>query len=326
MNMVKMIPVEEAVGCTLAHDMTQIIPGVQKGPRFKKGHVVVPEDIPVLLSMGKEHIYILQLDEDTYHENDAAEHLADICQGENLERTGLSEGRINIKAACDGLLHVDAALLERINSCEDVMIATKYDHTPVKKGTVVAGTRAIPLFIAKEKIRRCEEIAAGRKILNLLPFKKQTAGILTTGSEVCRGLVKDGFKEVLPAKLAPFGYEIKDRRLSMDGKDVIVGNLREMLAEGLDLILCTGGMSVDPDDNTPDAIAAVSTEVVTYGTPVLPGAMFMAAYAGRTVIMGLPGAVAYFPKTVFDRVLPLAAAGEKITKRYIVSMGHGGLL
>lgn len=326
MNKVKQIPVQEAVGQILAHDMTQIIPGKSKGPRFKKGHIVQPEDIPVLLSMGKEHIYTLELDEFTYHENDAAYHLAAICQGENLECTDVAEGRINLKAAVDGLLRVNVPLLDRINLYGEVMVATRRNGAPVTRGTVVAGTRAIPLWIAKEKIHQCEKIAAGEKIVSVRPFVPQRAGILTTGSEVCKGLVKDGFLEVLPAKLKPYGYTIVDHRYSMDDKESIVRQLQEMLAENLDLILCTGGMSVDPDDNTPGAIQAVSTQVVTYGTPVLPGAMFMAAYHHSTVLLGLPGSVMFHPKTVFDLVLPLAAAQEPITREYIASLGHGGLL
>lgn len=326
MNTVKKIPVQEAVGQILAHDMTQIIPGERKGPRFKKGHIVQPEDISVLLSMGKEHIYTLELDEFTYHENEAAEHLAGICQGAHLERSEISEGRINLKAAVDGLLRVNVPLLERINLYGEVMIATKRDGTPVTKGTVVAGTRAIPLWIAKEKIHQCEKLAGGEKVLSIRPFVPQKAGILTTGSEVCKGLVKDGFREVLPAKLQPYGFTIVDHRYTMDDKESIVRQLREMIAENLDLILCTGGMSVDPDDNTPGAIQEVSTQVVTYGTPVLPGAMFMAAYHHRTVILGLPGSVMFHPRTVFDLILPLAAAQEPITREYIAGLGHGGLL
>ncbi|MBS9775765.1 MAG: molybdopterin-binding protein [Fusobacterium sp.] len=274
MNNVKIIDVKDAVGCVLCHDMTQIIKGVRKGPKFKKGHIVTEEDIPVLLSMGKEHIYILELDEFTYHENDAAIHLANICNGENLVQSGLSEGRINLIADCDGLLKIDIDLLNKINFCDDVMVATKYNNTIVKKGDIVAGTRAIPLFIAKDKIKICEDIAKENKILKVVPFKKQRVGILSTGSEVFKGLIKDGFKDVLIEKLSKFNFEIVEYRFATDETEHIHQNILEMLEMDLDLILCTSGMSVDPDDNTPGAISKASTEVVLYGTPVLPGSMF----------------------------------------------------
>lgn len=326
MNNVKTIDVKDAVGCVLCHDMTQIIKGVRKGPKFKKGHIVKEEDIPILLSMGKEHIYILELDEFTYHENDAAIHLANICNGENLIQSGLSEGRINLIADCDGLLKIDIDLLNKINFCDDVMIATKYNNTVVKKGDVVAGTRAIPLFISKDKIKTCEDIAKENKILKVMPFKKQRVGILSTGSEVYKGLIKDGFKDVLIEKLSKFDFEIVEYRYATDETEHIHQNILEMLEMDLDLILCTSGMSVDPDDNTPGAISKASTEVILYGTPVLPGSMFMVAYNNDTAILGLPGAVIYCEKTIFDLILPKVAVKEKITKNDIKILGHGGLL
>ncbi|MGO1580229.1 MAG: molybdopterin-binding protein [Peptoniphilaceae bacterium] len=326
MNKISVIDIEDAVGCVLAHDMTQIIKGEKKGPRFKKGNIVKKEDIEVLKSMGKEHIYVLELDEDTYHEEEAAEHLANICAGGNIEKSQVSEGKINLIAGYDGLLKVDVDLLNKINSCPQVMVASKLNNTYVRKGEIVGGTRAIPLFIEKDKIQICQDIAKEDKILKILEVKNLRVGILTTGNEVFYGKVKDGFKDVLIEKLSKFNCEIIDHRYSTDDMESIEKNLQEMLDKKLDLILCTGGMSVDPDDNTPGAIRAVGSDIVSYGSPVLPGSMFMVAYKDETAILGLPGAVMYFEKTVFDFIMPRIAVKERITKRDIVELGHGGLL
>lgn len=326
MNSVKKIDVRDAIGRTIAHDMTQIIKGERKGPRFKKGHVIQEEDIEVLLSMGKEHIYVIELDENTYHENEAAEHLANICSGQNTSKSELSEGRINIFSSVEGIAKINISLLEKINACDDVMVSTVWNNSVVKQGQVLAGTRAIPLFIAKEKIQCCEEIAKNEKIVNVIQFKNLKVAVLATGNEVFYGKIKDGFKDTLPQKLAEYNAEIVEYRYSTDESSTITKHIEELLKLDVDLILCTGGMSVDPDDNTPLAIKSASTEVVTYGTPVLPGAMFMVAYHNDIPILGLPGAVMYYSKTVFDLIMPRIAIGEHLTKEDIIHMGHGGLL
>ncbi|CEM61149.1 molybdenum cofactor biosynthesis protein MoaB [Treponema phagedenis] len=322
----KVIQTKDAVGKILFHDLTQIIPGKSKSARFKRGHVIKEEDIEVLLSMGKEHVYVYELDDTHYHEEDAARILAGICAGENIRLSDVSEGRINLISEIDGLLKVNVKLLHTINSMPDVMIATKYNDSVIKEGDVLAGTRAIPLIIKKEKIKNCLDSAQGEHILKVLPYKKQRVGIITTGSEVFSGKIKDGFKEVLTEKLLPFDFEIIHHSYSKDDIDSILTEIRAADKKNCDLILCTGGMSVDPDDLTPGAIKAYADHVVSYGTPVLPGAMFLVAHKNRTAVLGLPGSIIFNKKTVFDLILPKIAAGEIITKEYLISLGHGGLL
>lgn len=322
----KTVKTEDAVGHVLCHDLTQIIKGVSKGPRFKKGHIVQPEDIEVLLSMGKENLFIYEYNENTYHENEAAEHLANICSGENINKSGLAEGKINLTAACDGLLKIDIELLNLINDIESIMIATKYNNTPVKRGEPVGGTRIIPLVIEKSVIEKCEEIAGNKKIINIVPYKPLKVGIVTTGNEIYYGKIKDTFTDVIREKMEKFNFEEVGHRYSTDDMESISKNIMELIGEGAEFIMCTGGMSVDPDDNTPGAIGEVSNKVVSYGAPVLPGAMFMLAYRDDVPIVGLPGCVMYSGKTVFDLILPRLAAGEEIVKRDIVSLGNGGFL
>ncbi len=322
----KLIPTQEAVGHVLCHDMTQIIPGKYKDARFRKGHVVREEDIPVLLSMGKEHLYVWEMVSGMVHENDAAERLRALCQNEGMDRSAVKEGKIELTAARDGLFLVDSRRLNAVNALEDIMIATRHGGTAVQKGDKLAGMRVIPLVIEEEKLRRAEEAAGERPLLELLPWKLKTAAVIATGSEVAKGLIQDAFTPVVERKLAEFGIETVERRTPGDDMEAVKNAILEAKAKGPDLILCTGGMSVDPDDNTPGAVKRSGARIVSYGAPVLPGAMFLLGYfEDGTPVLGLPGCVMYAKRTIFDLVLPKIAAGVPVTRADITVLGEGGL-
>ncbi len=322
----KLIPTRDAVGHVLCHDMTQIIPGQYKDARFRKGHVVREEDIPVLLSMGKENLYVWELVPGMVHEDEAAARLCALCRNEHMEQSAVKEGKLELTAAIDGLFRVDARRLREINLLGDIMIATRHGDTPVRRGDKLCGTRVIPLVIAEEQLVRAEAVGAGRPLLEILPWKLKTAGIVTTGSEVAKGLIQDSFTPVVERKLAEFGIRIVERRTPGDGIEAVKSAILEVKAARPDLILCTGGMSVDPDDNTPGAVKRSGARIVTYGAPVLPGAMFLLGYfEDGTPILGLPGCVMYAKRTIFDLVLPKAAAGVPITQADITVLGEGGL-
>lgn len=322
----KMIKTEEAVGQVLCHDITQIIKGVTKDAVFRKGHVICEEDIPVLLSVGKEHVYIWEKDENKLHENEAAEILYQLCANDFMLPTPVKEGKIEVIAACDGLLKVDRKKLQAVNKLGEMMIASRHGNFPIKAGDKIAGTRVIPLVIDKEKMELAKEAADGGKIFTLLPFIRKKVGIVTTGNEVYRGRIQDTFTPVILEKLAEYDTEILGQKLCSDDPEMIEAAIRSFLEEGAELVICTGGMSVDPDDQTPLAIRRATKHVVTYGAPVLPGAMFLLAYTTEEVpVVGLPGCVMYARRTIFDLVLPRIMAGEMLTKEDIVTLGEGGL-
>lgn len=322
----KLIRTQDAVGHVLCHDMTQIIPGKYKDARFRKGHIVREEDIPVLLSMGKENLYVWEMVPGMVHENDAAERLCALCWNQNMDRSAVKEGKIELTAAIDGLFRVDSGRLNAVNSLEGIMIATRHGNTAVRRGDKLAGTRVIPLIIKEEQLRKAETAAGDAPLLELLPWKLRTAGIVTTGSEVAKGLIQDSFTPVVERKLAAFGIETVEHRLPGDDMESVTQAIQEVRAAGVDLILCTGGMSVDPDDNTPGAVKRSGADIVTYGAPVLPGAMFLLGYFQEgTPIVGLPGCVMYAKSTIFDLVLPRLAAGVRVTRAEIAAMGEGGL-
>jgi molybdenum cofactor synthesis domain-containing protein len=317
----------DAVGQVLCHDITQIIKDVSKGPVFRKGHIIQEEDIPVLLSVGKDHIYVWENDETMMHENDAAEVLCEICKGENISRGEVKEGKIELRAECDGLFKIDEEKLEMVNGFGQMMIATRHGNFPVHKGDKLAGTRIIPLVIEKEKMDAVKAKAGETPILNVVPFRPKKVGIVTTGNEVFLGRIKDTFTPVVIEKLSEFGAEVVGHTYSDDENAHIEAAIREMIDTGADMVVCTGGMSVDPDDKTPLAIRNVCGSVVTYGAPVLPGAMFLLAYYGENQIpvMGLPGCVMYAKRTIFDLVLPRVVAGELLEKKDFDRLGQGGL-
>ena len=322
----KLIDTKDAVGHVLCHDLTQIIPGVTKDARFRKGHIVAPEDIPVLLSMGKEHLYVWEKEPDTLHENEAAERLRALCQNEHMHPTPVKEGKIELIADCDGLFRVDVERLNALNDVEELMIATRHTNTAVRRGDKLAGTRIIPLVIREEVLRAAEERAGKEPLLSLTPWKLKTCGLITTGSEVAKGLIQDAFTPVIVDKLAACGITVTEHCLPGDDRAAITAAALDFHAKGVDLVLCTGGMSVDPDDRTPGAIKDTGAEIISYGAPVLPGAMFLLAYfADGTPILGLPGCVMYAKATVFDLVLPRIAAGVPISRRELKALGHGGL-
>lgn len=333
----KLIKTVDAEGAVLCHDITQIIKGVTKDAVFRKDHVVTKEDIPVLLSVGKDQLYVWEKEEGMLHENDGAEILCAMCKGEHMERSQAKEGKIELTAACDGLLKVDNKGLKAVNGFGQMMIATRHGNFAVKKGDKLAGTRIIPLVIEEEKMTKAKEAAmaatGNKPILNLLPFKHKKVGIVTTGNEVFYGRIKDTFTPVIEGKLAEFDTEIIDHVTWNDDDTKVTASILDMIHNGADIVVCTGGMSVDPDDKTPLAIKNTGADIVSYGAPVLPGAMFMLAYYQvtegddpRTVaIMGLPGCVMYAKRTIFDLVLPRVMADDKVTAEELAALGLGGL-
>lgn len=321
----KKIPVYEAVGSVLCHDITQIIPGVIKDIAFKKGHIIKEEDIPLLLSIGKDNLFVWDKKEGFLHENDAAERLRLLTAGDGLIFSEVKEGKINFIADYDGLLVINTKLLYQLNSLGEIILVTLHNNYPVKKGQKVAGTRVIPLVIEEEKIKKAEYLIGDEKIVSILPFTPVKVGIVTTGNEVYHGRIKDAFGPVIKRKVEEYGCEVIGQAILADDQDNITKAIEEWIKQGAEMVICTGGMSIDPDDVTPAAIIKTGAEVITYGAPVLPGAMFLLAYKGDIPIIGLPGCVMYCRTTIFDLVLPRILTKEKLSFADIAAYGHGGL-
>lgn len=320
----KIINTKDAVGMVLCHDITRIIPGEFKGVAFKKGHIVREEDIPELLKLGKDHLYVWEKAEGMLHENEGAERIKNHVAGKGLYFGEIKEGKIDFFAEYDGVVSIDKVELLKANSIGEIIISTIHNNTPVKKGEKIAGTRVIPLVIDENKIKKLEETCE-EKIISVKPIRPQKTAVITTGNEVFYGRIQDKFGPVIKLKVGEYGCEVISHVFSPDDKEEIKRNIKNALESEAELIICTGGMSVDPDDMTPTAIKEMGGELVIYGSPVLPGAMLLIAYKDNKTILGLPGCVMYARRTVFDLVLPRILAGDKFNFMDIAAYGHGGL-
>lgn len=320
------VKTENAVGMILCHDLTKIVPGEYKGPAFNKGHIIQPEDIEELLKIGKEHIYIWECQEGYLHENEAAQRISRAAAGDGIEFSEPREGKVNLVASHDGLLKINTETLYNINDIEEVVVATRHTNQLVKKGDTVAGSRVIPLVIKEDKITKVEHICQmSTPVIEIKPLKPMVTGVITTGNEVYHGRIKDRFGPVVIGKLEQLGCSVMPQVLSPDNPVQISESIRQLIKDGAEMIVVTGGMSVDPDDSTPGGVKATGATIVTYGTPLFPGAMFLLAYLDKVPILGLPGCVMYHKATVFDLVLPRILAGEAVTRQELTRLGHGGL-
>ncbi len=325
--MLKKIKLEDAVGTKLAHDITEIRPGEFKGPAFRKGHTVCNEDLCHLQKLGKNHLYLLDLANDEIHENQAASMLAEGLAGEGIVwEDNPKEGKIGMKAAIDGLLVVNTASLAAFNMVDEVMCATLHSHSLIRKGELLAATRAIPLVMKRAPIERAAAIAAQNGgVVSVRPLRKAKAGLMVTGNEVYHGLIEDRFAPILAEKVTALGSEVSGVTFAPDDAEIISEAIHSHLDQGCDLLLLSGGMSVDPDDVTRQGILAAGAVEMHYGAAVLPGAMFMVAYIGDVPLLGVPACGLHHRITVLDLVLPRILSGEKIGKKELAFIGHGGL-
>ena len=321
----KMIRVEDAIGCILSHDVTQIIPGEFKGRVFKKGHIIKEEDIQKFLEIGKEHIYVWEPKEGELHENDAAIRISNLVVGEGVAKSEeIKEGKVDFFADRDGVLRIDKEKLFTINSIGEIIVSTLHNNTPIKKGEKIGATRVIPLIIDEKPILKAEELV-NDKVIWVDEIKPKRCLLITKGHEVYKGRIKVAFLPVIKAKLGYYGSEVVRQVILPDEKERIIEEIQKGLEEKVDMIICTGGMSVDPDDVTPTAIKESGGELVTYGSPVLPGAMLLLAYHNDTPILGVPSCAMYSKRTVLDLVLPRVLADERLSFEDIAHYGHGGL-
>lgn len=322
----KQIRIEDSVGCILSHDVTKIVPGEFKGRLFKKGHVIREEDIPKLLDIGKEHIYVWEPKKGQLHENDAAIRVKDLVLGQGCYISEeIKEGKIDFFANTQGIVKINKDLLLKLNLLGEIIVSTIHNNTPVKKGEKIGATRVIPLIIDEKKILEAEKIIK-EKIISVEEIKPKKAVLITTGNEVYKGRIKDAFLPVMKEKLEYYGSEIVKQIILPDNKEMITENILKAIEEDkVDMIICTGGMSVDPDDVTPSAINDCNGEIVTYGAPVLPGAMFLLAYYKNIPILGVPSCAMYSKRTIFDLVLPRILADEKLSFEDIARFGNGGM-
>jgi hypothetical protein len=323
--MLQEIAVTDAVGMVLGHDVTRIIPGQEKGPAFRRGHIIQATDVDDFLDIGKEHVYVVDLNDGWLHEDEAARRIASAAAGPGIRLTPPSEGRINLTAATDGLLKIDTETLARLNGLGEIAFATLHTHHQVKADQPIAGTRVVPLVVRVEAVAEAVALCGENPpLIQVKPFRALKVGMVTTGSEIYSGRIKDGFGPVVRRKFDALGSRILRQVLVSDDVEMTANAIGDLIAEGAEMVVVTGGMSVDPDDRTPAAIRAAGGETVIYGAPTFPGAMFMLAYVYDVPVLGLPGCVMYHNASIFELVVPRLLAGERVRREDFARMGHGG--
>lgn len=320
----KKINVQDAIGMELCHDITQMKDGF-KGAIFRRGHVIQEEDIPVLLDVGKRTVFVWEENAGEIHEEDAALRMAEMAPVDHISKKGPSEGKILYFAETEGMWKVDVELLRQINSIGDLTICALPNHYPVKQGDRLASMRIVPLVTQEVQIVEAEWLCRGKKLFDLKPYRYHKVGVIITGSEVYSGRIQDKFEPVVRGKMKQYPAEIVGITICDDDLDMIVGAAKAHLERGADLLIFTGGMSVDPDDLTPTAIRMLGADIVTHGVPAQPGNMTLVAYLGEIPILGVPGAAISLPTTIFDVLLPQIFAGEKLTREELINLADGGL-
>jgi molybdenum cofactor synthesis domain-containing protein len=324
--LLKKVKTEDAVGLVIGHDMTKTIPGVYDGPRFRRGDIIKSEDIPELLSMGKEHIYVIDKEEYQVHEEEAAVRIAKATAGKNLILTDPRQGRVNMKATVDGLVKINKPLLYEIHSIEDIVLATRHNNVTCNAGEIVAGTKIIPLFTEEDNLKKLEDLCKAKgKVVDVLPFIPQKVGMVITGNEIFKGITEDKFAKIMHKKIEKLGSTIISEIIVPDDEDIIAQAILDMKNKGCEVIITCGGLSVDPDDVTAEGIEKSGARIISYGVPVMPGAMVLVAELGDIPILGAPGAVIFKKTTILDVLLPRMLAKDKITRQDIIELAHGGL-
>jgi len=325
--MMQIVSLEEAVGQPLAHDITEIRPGEFKGAAFRRGHIVCRHDLEPLRRLGKEHLYVLRPAFDELHEDEAAVMMANALCGEGVGwDESPREGKITLKAVQDGLFKVEVEALARFNALGEVMCATRHSNMLVESGERVAGTRAIPLMIKREQVEQAVRIAReGEAVLRVMPLRRVKAGVLITGNEVYYGRIQDCFEPVIRKKVESLGGDILEVVFLPDEDELIAKAALDLLGRGADILITTGGMSVDPDDRTRFGLEKAGARDILYGAAVLPGAMFMLADLHGVPVLGIPACGMHAKVTLFDLVYPRILAGERLTRQDLARLGHGGL-
>jgi molybdenum cofactor cytidylyltransferase len=322
------VPVAQAEGKILGHNISD-----SYGKRvLRKGKQLTDNDVRLLVEIGRAAVYVAELEPGDIAEDTAAERVARSVCGEGVQTTKPVVGRVNLLAQEWGVLRVDALRLARINECEGITLATLPSHTVVKPRKIAATIKVIPFAVPETSVRAAEAIAAeSSPVVKIYPLRKRTAALILSSSPYAKTRVVSNFVPALQARIEGFGSELR----SVDfvpledeaGEIALAQTIRERVAEGAEIIILAGETAImDCYDIAPRAVERSGGEIACFGAPVDPGNLLMLAYLDKVPILGAPGCVRSPKTNVIDWVLPPLLAGDRLSRRDIIQMGHGGLL
>jgi len=326
--MIRTVRVEDAIGLKLLHDYTCIQHGF-KGAIKRRGEIVTFSDVDILKNCGHYYVYVY---DETWsrpgflHEVEAVEKFAHIVAGENIRIELGEEGKALLIAEKSGLLLVNGTVLKEINSTGVFVLVTRKTGSYIRRGDLIGIVDLIPLDVSVEFFEVFErKLVEYRPIIRVIEHKHPKIGVVVTGTEIVEGMRRDLAGPIVLKKISE--YECIPGRIeyARDDLEEISGKILALLLEH-DAVIVTGGMSVDPTDKTPSAIASIADEVVIYGIPIKPTTMSMVAYKGGKAIVGVSSGIIHYPEeNILDVVLPWIASGVKIPREFLISLGEGGL-
>lgn len=322
----KRVLLEQAVGCALGHDITEVDANRQlKMAVFRRGQIVREEDLAHLRRLGRNSLYVLDgTDDGLVHEDDAAIEVAPLAAGDYIAWDPVPvEGKINFRASIDGLFKVDVDRLYQVNALEIPSLPTIHNNLPVAKGKTVAAFRIIPLHCERQVVDAVRAILS-TPLFHVKPYCRRKAAVIVTGTEVYEGRIQDAFVPLLRKKAALYGLTIMDTAVLPDDRAQIAATAEEFCSRN-DLVFVTGGTSVDPDDVTVAALRDAGVRCDLKGNPLQPGNNLTIGYRGGAAVCAIPAAAIFFSYTSLDVFLPRLMAGERIGKDEILRLAHGGL-
>jgi molybdenum cofactor cytidylyltransferase len=323
------VPLDQAEGKILGHH----IAGPSGRRAFRKGRPLTAEDIQALCELGREIVYVAELEADDVDEDTAALRVADAVKGSGLCVSKAHVGRVNLEATEFGLLRVDAGRLTRLNESEGVTLATLETNSIVTAGKTVATVKVIPFAVPEAEVTRAEAIAAEGPVamIGLQELLPRSVAVVLSGSPSVEQRVMENFERPLRERVEALGSEIRSvDYISLEdqqGESALADVLIRRVNDGANLILLAGETAImDRYDIAPRAIERAGGEVTCFGAPVDPGNLLMLAYLQDVPILGAPGCARSPKVNVIDWVLPRLLAGDRLARMDILALGHGGLL
>ena len=325
----KALPIEETVGGRAPHGMTLIIPGNEKNPAFKNGQIIQMGDVCRLQKMERQPLDVGEKSGQCpgwIHKDESTPAFVWKMAGEGVSFSDAPcEGEMNLFAARDGLFVVDKEGLEMFNLIPGVVCASRWGFSVVSRGDILAVVTTLPLYTNQTHFNKAMSVLKEAPLFHVLPMRRARTGILVTGGEKYQGRLRDRFIPIIISKLEAYGCEVAQTHVVPGDRIIIRQAIGKLLHSGIDLLVTTAGLSVDPDDVMRQGLLDSGATDMLYGMPVIPGAMTLLAHIGHVQVIGVPDCALYSKTTSFDLFLPRLLADRFPVREDLARLCHGAL-